>query len=141
MANGQCSAAPAFAIAPGISGNWFNPSESGHGFQLEVLSSPASFMTVFWFTFDNAGNPAWISGAGAFQGDRFIVDVVRRLGGRFPPHFDSTAVTALPWGRLTFNFLDCTHARVEWASVDPNFTANGTMSLEQLSRVAGTSCP
>lgn len=140
LTNGQCSATTAFVIGTGISGNWFNPSESGHGFQFEVLGTPPSLMTVFWFTFDNAGNTVWISGAGSFQGNRFVVDAGRRLGGRFPPNFNGAATSVLPWGRLTFTFQDCTHARVEWSSSDPNFTANGAMNLEQLTRVSGTSC-
>lgn len=138
--NGQCAAANAFVIQPGISGNWFNPSESGHGFQFEVLGEPPSLMTVFWFTFDNAGNGVWISGAGTFQGNRFVVDAARRMGGRFPPNFNSSALTALAWGRLTFTFRDCTHARVEWVSTDPGFTASGGMELEQLTRVSGVGC-
>lgn len=141
LTNGECTSNPGFVIGPGVSGNWFNPSESGHGFQFEILGNPPFTMTVFWFTFDNAGNTVWISGAGAFQGNRFVVDAVRVLGGRFPPNFKSRNVTTLPWGRLIFTFQDCTHARVEWASFDPNFTANGTMNLEQLTRVSGMSCP
>lgn len=141
LTNGECTSNPGFVIGPGVSGNWFNPSESGHGFQFEILGNPPFTMTVFWFTFDNAGNTVWISGAGAFQGNRFVVDAVRVLGGRFPPHFKSRNVTTLPWGRLIFTFQDCTHARVEWASFDPNFTANGSMNLEQLTRVSGMSCP
>ena len=130
-----------FVIGPGISGNWYNPAQNGHGFQFEVLKSAPNVVTVFWFTFDNAGNQVWISGAGTIDGNRLVVQALRQMNGRFPPYFDSTALNQLSWGTLTFTFTDCTHARADWTSVDPAFSATGTMQLEQLTQVAGTSCP
>lgn len=139
--DGQCRAAAAFTIGPGISGNWYDPAQNGHGFQFEVLKSAPDVVTVFWFTFDAAGNQVWLSGAGRIEGNRLVVQTLRQTNGRFPPHFDSTTLTPLNWGTLTFTFADCTHARVDWTSVDPAFSASGTMQLEQLTQIAGTSCP
>ncbi len=46
LVNGQCRATTGFTIGPGISGSWYEPDQSGHGFMLEVLSSPAGSMPV-----------------------------------------------------------------------------------------------
>lgn len=46
----------------------------------------------------------------------------------------------LDWGTLSLTFDDCSYARLDWTSVDPNFTAAGSLRLEQATQV-GTSCP
>ncbi|WP_386069573.1 hypothetical protein ACFJIW_04970 [Tahibacter sp. UC22_41] len=142
LVNGQCGAAnPAFVIGPGISGNWFDPTQSGHGLQIDVIKAPTATATIFWFTFDNAGNPAWLLGVGSYSGNRLEARAVRTLNGRFPPNFVASQVNQLDWGTLTVTFDDCTHGRLDWAAADPNFTATGSMRLEQATQVAGTSCP
>jgi hypothetical protein len=142
LINGHCGTPnPAFVIGPGISGNWFDPTQSGHGLQIDVIKAPTATATIFWFTFDNAGNPAWLLGVGSYSGNRLEARAVRTLNGRFPPNFVASQVNRLDWGTLTVTFDDCTHGRLDWAAADPNFTATGSMRLEQATQVAGTSCP
>ncbi|UXI66812.1 hypothetical protein [Tahibacter amnicola] len=128
----------AFEVRPGITGNWYDPAQNGHGFQLEVL--PGGIVTAFWFTFDNAGNQVWISAAGPITQNRVVMNVNRALNGRFPPNFNPANVTVSAWGTLTFTFTDCDHGSVSWASTDPAFTASGTMTLERLTRIDGLAC-
>jgi hypothetical protein len=141
LSNGQCRATNGFVIVPGISGSWYEPDQSGHGFMIEVLSSPAGSLLATWFTFDSAGNAAWIEGVGQIEGNRVSIPAIVVRGGRFPPRFDASAIEHSPWGTLTFVFSDCSHATLDWTSSDPSFTALGTMHLEPLTRVAGTRCP
>ena len=127
-----------FAIASGISGNWYDPAQNGHGIQFEVLS--ASLMTAFWFTFDNAGNEVWILGVGTIEGDHVVMQANRFAGGRFPPNFNPASVTPHPWGTLRFTFSDCSTGRVEWTATDPAFTPSGSMNLKRLTQVLDTRC-
>lgn len=127
-----------FTIIPGISGNWYNAGQDGHGFQFEVL--PGNLVTAIWFAFDNAGNQVWISGAGAIDGDRVVMNAGRVLNGRFPPNFNPTTVERRPWGTLTITFASCTAARVEWTSTDAAFTPTGTIDLQRLTTLAGLPC-
>lgn len=46
----------AFSIGPGISGSWYDPSQSGHGFFLEVINEAPDTLDFSWFTFDDYGN-------------------------------------------------------------------------------------
>ena len=139
--NGVCTTPPAFSITPGISGNWYNPTQSGHGFQIEILKSPAGYATVFWFVFDNYRNPAWITGVGPIQGNKVVMSAGRRLGAQFPPLFRTTDAVGTAWGTLTLTFSDCTHGHVTWTSTDSAFSSSGGMDIVRLTELAGTSCP
>jgi hypothetical protein len=130
-----------FVLGPGLSGNWYDPAQNGHGFQFEVLKEPAGFATVFWFVFDDNGRQAWISGAGQIDGSTLVVSAARRLGAKFPPNFHTDEAVGTPWGTLRFNFSDCSHGHVDWTSTDPAFTPSGGMDLQRLTTLAGTTCP
>lgn len=129
-----------FAIGPSLSGNWYNPQQDGHGFQFEVLQSPANAATAFWYVFDNNRNQAWINGAGQIDGNRIVMNAGRRLGARFPPNFVSSEAASTPWGTLTFTFSDCNHGHVDWTTTDPSFTPGGGMDIQRLTQIAGTTC-
>jgi hypothetical protein len=96
---------------------------------------------VFWFVFDNNGNQAWISGVGQINGNKLVMDSARRLGAKFPPNFVTADAVGTPWGTLTFTFTDCTHGHVDWTATDPAFTPTGSLDIERLTQVAGTTCP
>ncbi|HET9049522.1 MAG TPA: hypothetical protein VFN29_11250, partial [Chiayiivirga sp.] len=49
-------------VEAGHSGMWYDPSRSGEGWMLEVL--PNDEAVVYWFTFDDQGNPRWLNGLG-----------------------------------------------------------------------------
>jgi plastocyanin len=130
---------PAFSIGTAISGNWYSPGQSGHGFQLEKVNDTT--VIGIWFTFDNNGNHAWIFASGTLDGNRVAMQAVRSRGGRFPPNFDQTQITNPPWGTLTFEFTGCNAGSVQWTSTDPAFSAAGTLPLERVTQVQGTTCP
>ena len=56
----------AFAIGPTYSGSWFNPEQNGHGFSLEysVLSDGTPLVVVYWYVYDQDGNPIFLVGLG-----------------------------------------------------------------------------
>ena len=126
-------------VGSGITGNWYNAAQNGHGVQFEVL--PGGVMTAIWFAFDNAGNQAWISGAGTIEGDSVTMNAGRVLAGRFPPNFNPNTVERRPWGTLKFTFTDCNNGSVEWTSTDAAFTASGSLALTRLTSIDGLTCP
>lgn len=133
------AADPSLVLGPGFSGNWFNPSQDGHGFQLEAVTD--TIFTAFWFVFDNNGNQAWISGVGERNGNQIVMSAARVTGGHFPPNFDPNAVQKPSWGTLTFTFSDCTHGAVDWTSTDTAFTPAGHLDLMRVTQIFGTTCP
>jgi hypothetical protein len=127
-----------FTLNPGITGNWYDPAQNGHGFQFEVLDG--NVVTMFWFTFDNAGHQAWIGGAGTASGASVDIQGARITNGHFPPNFNPDTVDKPVWGTLHFLFADCNHAVVTWNAVDAGFTATGTMSLVRATKISGLNC-
>ena len=62
----------AFAVAtvedrsPFRQGHWWDPTRSGHGF--EILSNQAGEVFVVWYTYDRTGAPTWYTAQGPREG-------------------------------------------------------------------------
>lgn len=138
---------PVTTLGAGFSGNWFDPDagQDGHGFQIEVL--PDNGMLVIWFVFNPAGTAqSWIYSQGSYDpaSNTVTLPAFLETGGRFPPNFNSTALTRTPWGSLTLAFSDCSNGNVTWAS-NPDSAAAGygdvSFPIRRVTSVAGTTCP
>ena len=132
-------AAP-FAIGPGITGNWYNAAENGHGFSLEVL--PGNQLLAQWYVYAPDGGADWIVASGPVAGSSAVLQGYRKVGpgGRFPPNFDPAQLQNQFWGTLTFTFTDCSHGQVSWQPVLAGY-AGGSMAIARLTLPAGLSCP
>jgi hypothetical protein len=134
------------SIAGGFSGNWYDPTpnQAGHGFQIEVL--PNNGLLAIWFVFNPAGTAQnWIYLQGSYDTNANTATLPAFLeqGGRFPPHFDSSKITALAWGSLTFTFSDCNNGTATWKSNAASAAAGyGDISfpIQRLTSIAGTTC-
>ena len=129
-----------FAIGPGITGNWYDPAQNGHGLSIEVLAD--QHLLVQWYTFAPDGGAAWLVGVGPIVGNAAVVDAYRQVGegGRFPPNFDPGHVHGERWGTLRLEFADCDHGQMAWQPEVPGYPA-GSMPLGRLTLPAGLSCP
>ena len=120
------------------SGLWYDPEQSGHG--LSVMILPNNRMAVQWYVFDDVGEPMWLIGVGEYApgGDVVTLELSLTENGRFPPHFDSDAVTVQPWGQMQIEFHGCHSGLVQWEpnSANAQFTA-GSMPLTRLSLLSG----
>ncbi len=134
--NGQ----PPFNIGPGITGNWFDTNESGHGFDVEVL--PGNTMLAEWFVFGPDGGRDWIIATGPITGNTAVLGAFQAggSGGRFPPDFNAAQIQSQAWGTITFTFTDCNTGQVEWAPTVAGYTA-GSIPITRLTLPAGLSCP
>jgi plastocyanin len=135
------------SIDASFSGNWFNPSanQGGHGFQIEVL--PNNGILVIWFVFNPAGTAQnWIYMQGSYDPTKNTVTIPANLeqGGRFPPNFDSTKLSAPSWGSLTLTFTDCNSGTAEWKSNATSSAAGyndiPAFPIARLTTISGTSC-
>lgn len=129
-------------IGPGITGSWFNVSQSGHGFALEVLPGSPTQLLAYWFVFGPAGGPAWIVASGPVDGKLAVLTAsqVAGSGGLFPPQFDASNVAEVPWGTMTFTFSDCMHGHVHWDSTASGY-GSGELDIQRLTLPAGLACP
>src|SRR5688572_889583 len=73
--------ATANAMDPSYSGSWYNPTESGSGFNLEIFSKTRALL--FWYTYDEAGDPVWLYSEGVLNGERIDFDVYYSDGMHF----------------------------------------------------------
>ena len=117
---------PGAQIKACYSGNWKEPTKSGHGFEFEVTSSSASgtpVLAVDWFTFTPTGAPVWLYGGGVINGNsvQMTLVLVNGSGAQFPPRFRPAQITQNSWGTATFTFTDATHAHVTWNSTIPGY--------------------
>ena len=126
-------------ITAGFTGEWYDPSQSGHGLFLEVL--PNNLLAAAWFTFTPDGTQqSWFAGVGAITNDTAIVNADLTTGGAWIPNFDPTRIVNNPWGTLTFSFTDCDHGRVDFVSTYLDYGTNH-MDLARLTQPAGVTCP
>jgi plastocyanin len=125
-------------ITSGFTGAWYDPQQSGHGIFIEVL--PNNQILAWWFTFNPDGNQqAWFGNVGSINGDTATVAAVQTQGGRWIPNFNPANVTQPVWGTLTFQFTDCNHGEVNFASGVAGY-GTGHMDLTRLTLPAGLTC-
>ena len=133
---------PGFQIGPAVTGSWFDPAQSGQGFDLQVLATAPPLLLATWYVFDPAGNATWITGTGPITGNEAVVQAAQVMGpgALFPPNFNPAEANNYYWGTLTFNFTDCNNGQVSWHSVYTNY-GDGTLPINRLTMPAGLSCP
>jgi hypothetical protein len=136
-----------FEIGGFISGNWFNPQQSGHGFQLEITTT--GDMVAIWFVYSPDGSgQSWIFAEGPYTAHANTVTLPAQIltGARFPPNFRAADLHKqgnADWGTITFTFADCDNGQVSWHSDQPGYDqANDTpLAITRLTQIAGTVCP
>lgn len=126
-----------FSVRGGITGNWYDPAQSGHGVQIEVIDH--SRAVVAWYTYDDAGNLVWLFGTGTIDGDTINVALQIFSGGMFPPAFDPAMVDMEYWGDVSLTFSDCETGLMTWTTSYAGFSS-GSMSLTRLTSIEGRTC-
>jgi plastocyanin len=136
--------ASTFAITPGISGNWFNPTsgQDGHGVQFEILPDHGILAIWFVFTPDGSGQ-TWLYAQGAYDpsSNTVTVPAYLSLGAKFPPNFTHADDHVTQWGTLTFTFTDCNNGMLSWTSTATGYPASGSLPITRATSIAGTTCP
>jgi hypothetical protein len=137
-----------FAMNPGLTGTWWNGLErSGEGFPLEVgFSGGEMILWATFFTYDSAGNQAWLTAFGTVSGNTVDVEVFLPEGPMWGDDFDPADGTSIPWGIGSFTFSSCDLGAMDLA---PNAAAradgftNLSYPLKRFSDfvVSGIDCP
>lgn len=155
---------PSIKLGGYLSGNWYNPSQGGHGFQLEFTNAATGTttfdMVAIWFVYTPVASTAndgsgqnWIYAEGNYDTTKSTVTLpaILQTGARFPPNFNPADIRRVGtgpnppnlWGTLTFTFTDCNNGTVSWHSDVPGYNnANDTpLPIQRLTQIAGTTCP
>ena len=120
----------------GISGAWFNPEQSGHGLNIEVLTPDRAI--AIWHVFDTSGAPLTLYIDGRVEG-RHLSGIVYAPSGMPFGSFDPTQLVLPQWGSAEIDMVDCNSGSLRWIANDSEF-GNGEMPLVRLTRAAGSEC-
>jgi len=74
-------------------------------------------VAVSFYTYDTMGEQMWIIGAGAVNGNEFVIDFEITDGGTYGSAFDPLLVNHYQWGTGTFTFTSCYAGKAE---ITPN---------------------
>lgn len=130
----------AIDVQPTLSGSWYNPAQSGHGFSVEVLGDGRS--VVYWYVYDHDRQPIFLIAIGDNVGSRIVADVYYHDGMKFG-EFNKDDVNQVYWGTLTLEFLDCQNAVLTYNSAmlhSGQVFGSGTISLTRLAAIGGSAC-
>ena len=135
------AASPPIGIDGYLSGNWYNPQQAGHGFQLEMATN--NVMLAIWFVYapDGSGQN-WIYAQGTYDKttNSATLPAIMLTHAKFPPNFVESDVQRTDWGTLTFSFSDCNNGTVTWNSPLQGYGV-GSLPITRLTQIAGTTCP
>lgn len=97
-------------IGPAHSGSFYNQSQSGHGFSIEFGKAGATSLgVVYWYTYDDQGNPIFMIGNGVVDGNTLEINFESPVGMQYGV-FDPTTVTREGGGTAVFEFSDRNNA-------------------------------
>lgn len=120
------------------SGSWYRGSGlAGEG--LQFLVDHLGRATLVWYTYDPAGNPAWLLGAPSAEAQPGVwaFDALRPRGTRFGDDFDPALINAPVWGEVELRFTSCDTAILSWTPSEAGWPA-GEAQLVRLTRPAGS---
>ncbi|MGD9020876.1 MAG: DUF2807 domain-containing protein [Lysobacterales bacterium] len=94
-------------IGPDHSGSWYASEQSGHGFSIEIGSNASGgpLAVVYWYTYDDLGNPVFLVGRGV-PGDNLLEVTFQSPVGMVFGEFDPGSVVREPGGVGRFEFSD-----------------------------------
>jgi len=94
-------------IGPANSGSFFNTGQSGHGFSIEFgyLAPGVPFGVVYWYTYDDLGNPIFMLGNGTPVGNTLEITFESPVGMKYG-EFDPGTVVRETGGTAVFVFSD-----------------------------------
>jgi len=109
-------------INAGISGSWYNPDQNGQGWVIEKLSSGQ--LLFYFYGYDDSGERLWLLGLTEHSGDSNIsMDVLRFNGIGFGADFDPASGSNELVGSMTFDFIDCNTANVDFTPESSDLSA------------------
>lgn len=119
-------------VASAHTAAWYDPDRDGEGWMIEVLDDHQAL--AYWYTYDEQGNPAWLTGTGTIDGNRIAFDLYAYAGAQFGSGFDPGAIESTPAGTAHFRFTDCERG---WFRYEIGEEAPLDIGLDRLTRVLG----
>ncbi|MCB1581680.1 MAG: hypothetical protein R3E90_08980 [Marinicella sp.] len=128
----------------GLTGNWYNPNQSGHGFMIEVL--PDNRVLLSWYTYNLRGDPVWLLGVGNWNSNDNSISINMNFSyGMAFGYFIPSDLNTEYWGNVTVRFNDCNSASVSYSSSYVDFYTgqmygNGSFPFSRLTSIKDLNC-
>ncbi len=131
-----------------VSGLYYDAAKPGEGMQVEVAGET---IVMTWYTFDGAGRPLWLVGAGPACPERFcfdlpshsVVTLAAFTGGGFAGNFDPAAVRSETWGTVRLEWDSCLSVLMTLTPTHNGATlpsATGQRRWARLTTIGGARC-
>lgn len=124
-------------ISPRIGGTWYDPAQSGQGITVELIDDGR--VLLYWFTFDDQGDPAWLIAEGHPNARDIRLFAQTVSGGLFPPNLDPDLIDRRDWGSIDLTFDQCDRGSMRWETSAAGFRS-GSMPLQRLTGRASDGC-
>lgn len=120
-------------IGPAHSGSWYSPGQSGHGFSMEFVTLPDGTPTavVYWYLYDDEGNPIFMLGLGSPEGNRVKLQLESPTGMVFGD-WGEDSVIGNDGGSAVIEFKDRTQARFSYTPSEFAQSQWGHIAIEDL---------
>ena len=120
-------------IGPEYSGSWYYPEQDGHGFSMEFgeQEDGPPLAVVYWYTYDNLGNPIFLVGNGEPDGNTLEVEFVSPYGMKYG-EFDPATVVREDGGTARFEFADKDNAVFSYVPSDFSASTWGHTPIDSL---------
>lgn len=105
--------ASAIEIDRFVSGSWYNPDQSGHGFSVEVISEDQTL--IYWYVYHPDGTPTFLIAVGTNKNNVIQANAYYNSGMKFG-EFNPADITEVPWGTLKLTVHSCNSATLEYNS-------------------------
>jgi len=130
----------AMDIQAAHSGSWYNASQSGHGFSLQVLNEEK--MVVYWFVYTPDGEPTFLVSLADIDGDTANGTLYQYSGMQFG-EFNPENLIETEWGTISIEFTGCDTATVTYQSTATRLGipyGMGQIDLVRLASIDGLNC-
>jgi CubicO group peptidase (beta-lactamase class C family) len=118
---------PKHPLTSDLNGSWFDPENSGQGFNIEILNNNTDFLG-YWYTYEpSGGQQRWFVLRGNIEDDTANFTIMGTQGGEF---LMPTPPNLVEWGTGSFKANNCATARVTFDS-----TLEMTSGEIELSRI------
>jgi len=121
-------------IGPAHSGSWYSPGQSGHGFSMEFVTLPDGTPTavVYWYLYDDEGNPIFMLGLGSPEGNRVELKLESPTGMAFGEWAEDSVIRH-DGGTMVIEFSDRANARLSYTPSEFAQSQWGHTTIENLS--------
>lgn len=128
-------------IGAGFTGHWYDPTNSGHGVQTEIIMLDGiRQLFAVWYVYDENGKQRWVNALGPVVGNGTgDLQAYYTANGAFPPIFGAGQPTLELFGKISFNFSNCNHGTLTYDAALAGL-GSGVVPLTRLTNVEGLDC-